>query len=201
MAESATQKELPTSPPPAKRRPRWVFPLLLLAQFLALLVVIELCLTWFFPVKFRRPFETIPESTWTTLLHRKSTQPGVPYELNPNAVGELRGAQIHVNSLGFRGREVSVVKPPGTIRIVSMGASIGFGWTVNDDETYPAQLEKMLNERVAANGGTGRYEVLNFGVGGYATRDEVAVLAAKALALDPDLVIIDYHPNGPESEP
>jgi hypothetical protein len=201
MGEGATTRTSPAGSAPARRRPRWVFPLLLLLQFVALLVVIELFLACFFPVKFRRPFDKVPETTWTTLLHRKSTQPGVPYELNPGAVGELRGASIHVNSLGFRGKEISVVKPPGTIRIVSMGASIGFGWTVNDDETYPAQLERMLNERAAEHGSDRHYEVLNFGVGGYATRDEVAVLAAKALPLDPDLVIIDYHPNGPESEP
>jgi hypothetical protein len=185
--------------PPKKRRPRWLFPLMLLAQFIALLLVIELCLTWFYPVPFRRPLTEIPDNVWTQVLHQKSTQPGLSYELRPGAKGELRGASISVNSLGFRGKDVSVVKPPSTIRIVSMGASIGFGWTVDDDHTYPAQLERLLNE--AVHGGDRRYEVLNYGVGGYATRDEVATLEDKALALDPDLVIIDYHPNGPESEP
>jgi lysophospholipase L1-like esterase len=172
---------------------------MLLGQFVVLLLVIELCLRLFYPVPFRRPLSDLPENVWTQVLHRKSTQPGLSYELVPNSHGEHSGAVISVNSLGFRGKEVSVVKPPDTLRIVSMGASIGFGWTVDNDHTYPADLERILNEKV--HDGERHYEVLNYGVGGYATRDEVATLEDKALAMDPDLVIIDYHPNGPESEP
>lgn len=175
-----------------------MFVALMGVQFVVLLLVFELVLAWFFPVKFRRPIE-VPDHVWSTVLHRRSTVPGLRYELTPNASADLRGARIEVNSLGFRGPEISVVKPPNTIRIVAMGASVAFGWTVPNEESYPGHLERRLNARAA---GTERhYEVLNFGVGGYATRDEVAALEGKALALDPDLVIIDFHPNGPESEP
>jgi hypothetical protein len=185
--------------PGTKKRPTWVFVAFLFAQLVVLLLLLELGLALFKPVAFRRPLPAVPDNIWTGLLHRKSKLPGLSYELTPNTSGEIRGAKIHINSLGFRGREYSFVKPPNTVRIVAMGASVAFGWTVNDDESYPQRLEYRLNER--AKGTDRHYEVFNFGVGGYATRDEVAALETKALALNPDLVIIDFHPNGPESEP
>lgn len=195
----------PTAPVRAKRRPAWVFPLLLIAQFIALLLVLELAMALFYPVRFRKPLPKVPDTAWTTLLHRKSTAPGLAYELNPGAsaenihgIDERHGVPVKVNSLGFRGPEISFEKPANTLRIVAMGASVAFGWTVTSEESYPQQLESKLNARVHDQR---HYEVLNFGVGGYATRDEVAALEAKALPLKPDLVIVDFHPNGPESEP
>jgi hypothetical protein len=184
---------------PPKRRPAWLFPALLALQFAAFLLVLELLLAWFYPVPFRRPLPKVPDTAWTQLLHRRGTSGGLAYELTPGARMELRGAKISVNSLGFRGREYSVEKPPNTIRIVAMGASVAFGWTVSNDESYPQRLEARLNERAKGSGRT--YEVFNFGVGGYSTHDEVKALEAKALRLNPDLVILDYHPNGPETEP
>ncbi len=181
-----------------KRGRRWQFAAFTAASLVVLLLLVELALAWFAPVKFRRPLE-VPDHVWTTVVHRRSSVPGLRYELTPGAKADLRTAQIEVNSLGFRGPEISVVKPPNTIRIVAMGASVAFGWTVPNEESYPGHLERRLNDR--AKGTPRHYEVLNFGVGGYATRDEVAALEGKALALDPDLVIIDFHPNGPESEP
>lgn len=191
--------EATSSEPRTKRRPTWVFVALLLVQFVALLLVIELLLAWFQPVQFRRPRPNHPGNEWSAHLHRPSTTPGLSYELNPGKSATIRGVLVSVNSLGFRGREYSVVKPPDTVRIVAMGASVAFGWTTTAEDSYPGQLERLLNERAA--GTPRRYEVMNFGVGGYATRDEVATLEGKALPLDPDLIIIDYHPNGPESEP
>lgn len=185
--------------PTTKRRSAWIFPLVTVLMFVVLILTVEYSLEWFRPVKFRRPLPEVPENVWTHTIHRKSAEPGLKYELNPGAKGSLRGAEISINSLGARGPEVPKEKASGTIRIVSMGASVGFGWTVKDDESYPARLEARLNARAEGTGT--HYEVLNFGVGGYATRDEVAALEYKALPLDPDLVIIDYHPNGPEAEP
>ena len=36
----------------------------------------------------------LPDNVWTQVLHRKSTQPNLSYELRPNAKGELRGALL-----------------------------------------------------------------------------------------------------------
>src|SRR5688572_16962221 len=54
---------------------------------------------------------------------------------------------LHINSHGFRGPEISVAKPPGTIRIITVGASTTFDACIsNDAETWPARLQHWLGE-------------------------------------------------------
>ena len=68
--------------------------------------------------------------------------------------------KIHINSLGFRGREVDAVKPKDTFRILAYGAYMTFGQAVNDDETYLSKAEYLLNERLQNK----KVEILNGGM-------------------------------------
>ena len=43
-------------------------------------------------------------------------------------------ARIRINNLGFRGRDLSERKPPGTFRILCLGDSYTFGDHVDDDQ-------------------------------------------------------------------
>src|SRR5215470_5660402 len=55
----------------------------------------------------------------------------------------LRDIRVRTNSLGLRGAEI----PPreaGELRILVLGDSITFGDYVDEDETYPAVLERRL---------------------------------------------------------
>src|SRR5260370_1025014 len=70
------------------------------------------------------------------------------------------GVPVAINSLGLRGDEVSVPKPPRTIRIVAVGDSITFGYGIPVEDTYAKILERCLNQGVF---GGARYEVLNGG--------------------------------------
>src|SRR5262249_35329882 len=69
--------------------------------------------------------------------------------------------RVTINGSGFRGREFEKEKAPGVIRVVTLGASSTFGFSNRDADTYPYQLEQMLN-REAPSGD--RFEVINFGV-------------------------------------
>ncbi len=42
---------------------------------------------------------------------------------------------VNINSQGVRGREISVLKTPGRLRILVLGDSYTFGVYVNDNET------------------------------------------------------------------
>ncbi len=130
--------------------------------------------------------------------HRPGTLPGLEYELAPDAdviVGETR---VTTNSLGMRGPETTVEKPDGVYRIAAIGDSYTFGMGVNDEDCLPAQLDRALNR----HGPPGRrFEVLNFGASGYSTRDEAIVLRHRALAFDPDLILVTYVLNDPELHP
>jgi hypothetical protein len=112
------------------------------------------------------------------------------FAMLPNRAVLRDGAKIHTNSLGFRGGEISRVKPPGTYRIVGLGDSYTFGAGVDYEDTYLRSLEKLLNK---SNPSTSiHYESVNLGVSGYNTVQELATLREEGLSLHPDLIIVGY---------
>lgn len=107
----------------------------------------------------------------------------------------LNTTYIKINSDGFRDREFPIMKPAGTKRIVMLGDSLTMGMGVNSSDTYPKVLEEKLK---VSNSSSSRYEVLNFGVLGYNTKDEVDFLINRALKYSPDIVTITYVCNDVE---
>jgi lysophospholipase L1-like esterase len=99
------------------------------------------------------------------------------------------------NSYGFRGPEVPVKKPPSVFRILMLGDSITYGNAVAWNETFSHFLEQELN----AAGAETRFEVLNLGVSGYNTRQELATLRQLGLQFAPDLVVLNVCLN--DSDP
>jgi lysophospholipase L1-like esterase len=93
--------------------------------------------------------------------------------------------RIRINYQGFRGKDFAVEKAPGTIRVLTMGASSTFGYHDRDDETYPFLLERELNAGAAK--GT-RFEVINFAIPHATTDNILAMFLNEGVALDPDVV-------------
>ena len=122
------------------------------------------------------------------LILRPSSQPDLKYELNPGASGQAWGTRVVINSHGFRGPEPRQDKRPG-YRILILGDSIAFGNFLSLRETFAYQLQQLLfaDSQDA--------EVLNFGVGGYDTVQEVALLESRGLQYEPDLVVVTYCLN------
>lgn len=99
------------------------------------------------------------------------------------------------NSLGYRDREHSREKPPGTYRILVLGDSIAAGFGIErTEDAFPARLESLLREKGL------RAEVLSFAVSGYNTRQEVATLEERGLAFHPDLVLVAYCLNDRQND-
>jgi lysophospholipase L1-like esterase len=117
--------------------------------------------------------------------------PEIRYVYAPNQKGWIDDGFVNINSLGFRGRDVVVPKPPGHFRVVVIGDSVTMGWGVNDDETFSARLEQRLHKRFPGRS----LDVVNLGVGGYDTRQEVTLLKRKVAQLQPDLVIVGFYSN------
>lgn len=115
--------------------------------------------------------------------------PDVDFRLRPNARGWMSApeysAEIRVNALGFRGKEISPNKPPGVKRVLFLGASFIFGHGLRENETLPYQVEQELNRR-----DSGTFEVVNGGVYGYATANDVALFKKFGAPLKPDVVVI-----------
>lgn len=114
------------------------------------------------------------------------------FDLKPNLDVTFQRVPVRTNACGMRYRDVPLVKPPGTYRIAMLGDSFAFGWGVAQDQTFAARIEQNLN-RIA--GGKIHYEVLNFGVPGYSTFQEVALFKERVLDFDPDAVVVFFVQN------
>jgi GDSL-like lipase/acylhydrolase family protein len=106
----------------------------------------------------------------------------------------LRGEEFSTNSRGLRGsRELAYAKAPGERRIVVVGDSYTFAnrylyrsggrrgvyRPVPDDEVYTSRLERALSG----------VTVVNLGVPGYGTDQQLLYLREEGLRYHPDLVV------------
>ena len=96
---------------------------------------------------------------------------------------------VSYNALGLRGHEVAAAKAPGTTRLVFLGDSFVEGKQVADDEVITAVLERLALERGF------QLEVVNAGVGGYGTGDELLLWQNAVAVLRPDIVLVGFFPN------
>jgi lysophospholipase L1-like esterase len=119
------------------------------------------------------------------------------YVLVPNTTHQMRGllkklapTVSRINALGFRDRERSAEKAPGTFMIVCIGDSSTYGEGVNLEGTYPYQLEEVFHREGYQN-----VEVWNAGVGGYAMYDYPPYLEKRILPLKPDFVLLQLSAN------
>jgi lysophospholipase L1-like esterase len=94
---------------------------------------------------------------------------------------------ITINSLGFRGTEFSVIKPPDTYRIFMVGGSTMFGAGATSDETtIPGYVQQFLNE----NNPKFDVDVINAGIQGADSNTELKLIEQKLIKFSPDLTII-----------
>ena len=91
-----------------------------------------------------------------------------------------------INSHGFRGDEFQNEKPDNVFRIFAVGGSTTNGAAADDDKTWPAQLQKIANEKTTGK----KIEVINAGIPGADSIKEYNMIKDKIPSLDPDLVIV-----------
>ncbi len=97
------------------------------------------------------------------------------------------GARVSTNSAHMRGAREIPRERDGAPRVVAVGDSYTFGQCVDDDETYPAVIGRVLP-------GT---EVLNLGVMGYGQDQALLRLLRDGLPYQPDAVVFGFHPSNP----
>ncbi|MBU9888725.1 MAG: hypothetical protein KTQ49_02510 [Candidatus Omnitrophica bacterium] len=135
-------------------------------------------------------------------LYRTSAEAQRLFELVPGKTVEgLPGAHpketkyskvdFSINDLGFRGRSFPAAKKEGVFRIVIFGGSSAFGATVSDEDTYPAQLQKIFDEKCP-----GKVEVWNAGISAYVMSQNVAYAETVVKKYDPDLLIFQDTNTG-----
>ncbi len=115
------------------------------------------------------------------------------YELRPGVKIKYEDYEVTVNSGGFRGREYLREKEKGVYRIVLIGDSFAFGKYVSEN-TLSERMELALSRICPGR----KFEVLNMGVEGYNSMQELEVLKTKGLKYNPDMVVVYYCFNDPD---
>jgi hypothetical protein len=117
------------------------------------------------------------------------------YALRPGAEGWYRKeseAYVRINSDGLRDREHSLTKPPDTIRIAVVGDSYPEALPVSLEETFWWVMGRKVQECDAL---PVKIEVLNFGVSGYGTAQELLTLREQVWKYSPDIVMLAVTTN------
>lgn len=93
------------------------------------------------------------------------------------------------NSLGLRNRELSP-KKTGTYRILFLGDSLIWSGETSSGQLYTEVLEDRLNSRFSNRDNL--FEVINAGIPGYTTYQELEFLRIYGIDMEPDLVILGF---------
>lgn len=149
------------------------------------LVVIALPLAWL--EIGLRPF--VPPHEKTTTIFIKDDALG--WKLRPNATDEWGGVTVHINERGFRGPVVPYERTGDARRVLYLGDSVTFGYTIARwEDTWPFLLADSLRARDAMP-----VETVNLAVEGYSQWQEFYLLENEGIKYAPDLVVVGFVLN------
>lgn len=89
---------------------------------------------------------------------------------------------VSTNSEGVRGTTEYRKEKSTKLRILAIGDSFTFGECVNDSQTFPAVLEKLLDSA----------EVINLAIHGYGHDQQLLQLMHQGLQYQPDIVLLGF---------
>ena len=109
----------------------------------------------------------------------------------PDTTGSLKEDKvkmhINVNADGLLGKAYSVNRVPGKYRIALLGDSFTSGEAVDPESKFAGVWEKNLSNKIPTG-----VEVINFGVGGTGTWQQLQMFHIKARKYKPDLTILAF---------
>jgi hypothetical protein len=115
------------------------------------------------------------------------------FALRPGIEGHYQRegeSYVRINRDGQRDREHTKTKPPDTVRIAVLGDSFAEAMHVPMEQTFWSLMERKLEE---CNAFPGKHvEVMNFGVSGYGTVQELMTLREKVWGYSPDIVVLAF---------
>ncbi|MFM8277072.1 MAG: SGNH/GDSL hydrolase family protein [Cyanobium sp.] len=146
-------------------------------------------------------------------MSRYRPDPVRGYALRPGAAGvwtrEGRG-RVSINREGLRDQDHSRQPRPGVLRVAVLGDSFSEALQVDLDQTWWKQLERRLNATPGCSFQEefpGGVEIVNFGVGGYGTGQELLTWREQARHFGPQKVLLamflgnDIQDNTPTARP
>jgi hypothetical protein len=96
-------------------------------------------------------------------------------------------ATIQINRFGFRSKEVELEKPPRTLRVAVLGDSYTEALQVPMEKRFTEVAEAELAHRLRQS-----VQILNFGMEGYGTAQELMTFRYHVLQYRPDVVVLQF---------
>jgi lysophospholipase L1-like esterase len=95
---------------------------------------------------------------------------------------QFKGTTVSINKNGLRDKDTSYENKNHRKRILVLGDSVVWGYGVNDGETFSDFLESKFSNT----------DVINMGITGYGTGEEMMLLKYEGLRYHPDIVILVF---------
>ena len=93
--------------------------------------------------------------------------------------------QVEINAQGFRGPDIAPVKDTSKTRVLVVGDSLVWGFGVEQEEIFTSKMAARCQN----------LEVINFGVSGYSTDQELLLFKEQGKSLEPDVVVLVVSGN------
>ncbi len=133
-----------------------------------------------------------PQMTYRFPVGLFQNHPTLGYTFVPSFEGRMRTPEfrthVHINSRGLRSKVEVSPDSDDSSRILFIGDSFTSMFSVEEDETWT----HVIGERLSRQHPDRHIEVLNAGVPGYNTFQEVEYLREDGFALAPDLVVLAF---------
>ena len=108
---------------------------------------------------------------------------GIDRQILPNQENKT----IHINNFGMRGPDITQDKPSDTYRIFIIGGSTTYGSGSTSDKTT---IPGFLQEKIDNSGIDQKVQVINAGIMGSTSIEEVHRIKNDLVNFDPDMIII-----------
>lgn len=116
------------------------------------------------------------------------TDPRLHWKLRPNCDVQFLDRPVRTDRHGFRSDPVA----PDGRRVLCLGDSTTFGWRVGQTESFPSQLQALLQCSGGFSGGpaAGPWQVINAGVPGYSSLQTRLQAERLIPAWQPEVVVV-----------
>ena len=118
--------------------------------------------------------------------HKYLYDPVLGWRNIPNWSATTKNRQLTINSHGLRDREYEYEKPHDCQRILVLGDSYVWGYGVSDQEVFTEVLESNFQQA------SRKIQVINTGVSGWGTDQQLLYLVRDGLKYQPDIVLLAF---------
>lgn len=142
----------------------------------------------------RVPYLQFSDGSSSQLIYDRNTSFSSVYDPagdTRNYFGGDGSVTYRLNMFGMRGPDLSAQKSANVFRILFLGDSITFGEGVREEDIFPTRVQSLLSAKMPGK----EIQVVNAGVQGYGTKEEVGSYFLTGIAYKPDAVVIGFYLN------